>query len=150
MLKRGRRGLILLLAGLPGFAEGREGSPAYLAQVQRAREERGRDPFRQPDAGPDTQRPPGLAGVAIMETVVRGIVRYQGPRGGEEETEAFGSAILESRSGGGFVAAPGDRLLDGVLGEVVDGGVIFWLEGDPDRPVHRPLAAAGTGLPEVR
>ena len=146
-----RRGaLILLLVGLPGFAEGREGGPANRSQVRRTREERGRDPFQKPGAGRDTARPPGLAGIGIMEAVVRGIVRYQEPSGGEEETGASGCAILESRSGGGFVAAPGDRLLDGVLGEIVDGGVIFWFEGDPHRPVHRPLATPGADPPEVR
>ena len=140
-----RRGaLILLLAGLAGFAEGREGGPAHRSQVRRTREERGRDPFQKPAAGPDTPRPPGLAGIGIMEAVVRGIVRYQDPSGGEEETGAFGCAILESRSGGGIRchsgrSSPGTEF----WGEIVDGGVIFWLEGDPHRPVHRPLAAPG-------
>ena len=143
-----RGGLILLLAGLPVVGEGREGGRPYLSAVQSGREERGRDPFREPEAGPDALRPPGLAGVAVMETVIRGIVRYRIPAGVMEGTESSGRAILESPSGEGFVAAPGDRLLDGVLGQLEDGGVVFWLDGDSDRPVYRPLAVLGAGPEE--
>lgn len=132
--------LFLLVAGFvgPGRVEG-IGGP-LLSPVQRGKPEAIRDPFRAPEAGSTTRRPPGLAGVGVTEALVRGIVRHRIRSGAPGRPDASGWAILESRSGEGFVAAPGDRLLDGVLGRIEDGGVVFWLDGDPDRPVHRPLA----------
>ena len=111
------------------------------ARTQRAGAERGRDPFRHQASGGEAPRPPGLAGVGIMEAVIRGIVRWE-KTDAEEEPRSSGLAILESASGEGFVAVPGDRLLDGVLGRIEDAGVSFWLGGDRARSVHRPLAAS--------
>ena len=131
---------ILLTAGFAGIGEAETRGGRFYAHVQREGREEVRDPFRRPEAGPDTVRPPGLAGVGVTEAVIRGIVRYRTPPDAEARPDPPGWAILESLSGEGFVAAPGDRLLDGVLGSIEDGGVVFWLAGDPARPVYRPLA----------
>ena len=132
--------LFLLTAGFvgPGRVDGTSGP--LLSPVQRGKREQVRDPFRAPEAGPTTSRPPGLAGVGVTEAVIRGIVRHRVPPRADARPAASGWAILEARSGEGFVAVPGDRLLDGVLGRIEGDGVVFWLDGDPDRPVHRPLA----------
>ena len=132
--------LFLLAAGFAGPGRVNGTSGPLLSSVQRGQQEAIRDPFRAPEAGSTTSRPPGLAGVGVTEAVIRGIVRHRVPPGANARPAASGWAILESRSGEGFVAAPGDRLLDGVLGRIEEGGVVFWLDGDPDRPVHRPLA----------
>ena len=99
-------------------------------------EKRGRDPFRPPPAAAEAARPPGLRGVGILEAVIRGVVRFGAGASG-------GLAVLESRSGEGFVAAPGDRLMDGVLDRVEAAGVTFLLDGDADRKVFRPLGVSG-------
>lgn len=139
---RGMR--FLLAAGLVGTgAAGGTGGP-LLSAVGPGQREASRDPFRAPDAGSTTLRPPGLAGVGVTEAVIRGIVRPRIPPGADSLSDAPGWAILESGSGEGFVVAPGDRLLDGVVGRIEDGAVVFWLEGDRDRPVHRPLAKPAT------
>ena len=131
---------VILATGLVGPGQtGATGVPV-LPPVQRGQPPPMRDPFRAPEAGSATPRPPGLGGVGVTEAVIRGIVRYRIPPGAEPGPDAPGWAILESLTGEGFVAAPGDRLLDGVLGRIEEGGVVFWLDGDPDRPVHRPLA----------
>lgn len=132
--------LFVLGAGFIGLGrvDGTSGPP--LPPVRRGQPEQVRDPFRAPEAGSATPRPPGLAGVGVTEAVIRGIVQQRIPPGARARPDPSGWAILESRSGEGFVAAPGDRLLDGVLGRIEDGGVVFWLDGDPDRPVHRSLA----------
>lgn len=133
--------LFLLAAGFVGLARVDGTSGPLLASVQRGKREAIRDPFRASEAGSTTPRPPGLLGVGVTEAVIRGIVRVRTPPGADPRPDAPGWAILESRSGEGFVAARGDRLLDGVVGRIGDGAVVFWLDGDPDRPVHRPLAS---------
>ena len=129
---------LLLLAAAPAFA----GSPAEgdgpRPAIQPAQDDRRRDPFRAGESGTDDLRPPGLAGVEIMKAVVRGIVRSVGERG--PQAPGVERAIIEAETGEGFVARPGDRLLDGVLGRVEAEGVVFWLDGDPDRRVFRPIA----------
>lgn len=132
--------LFLLAAGFAGAGSVDGTSGPLLSSVQRGQQEAIRDPFRVPEAGSNTSRPPGLAGVGVTEAVIRGIVRHRVAPGADARPAASGWAILESRSGEGFVVAEGDRLLDGVVGQIEDGGVVFWLDGDPDRPVHRPLA----------
>lgn len=132
--------LVLLAAGCFGLGRADATGGLVLPPVQQGERPSVRDPFRPPDAGSVTPRPPGLAGVGVTEAVIRGIVRVRIPTGAESPPEAPGWAILESLTGEGFVAAPGDHLLDGVLAAIEAGGVVFWLEGDPDRPVHRPLA----------
>lgn len=151
-----RRGLMLPFAalfasGAAGAAlDGGEAARPFLSRVQRTPEAGGRDPFRDPETGPDTPRPAGLGGVRIMETVIRGIVRLQVPAEGAGTIAASGWAVLETPSGEGFVVAPGDRLLDGVLGRLEEGAAVFWLDGDPGRPAVRPLAVPGVEPEEGR
>lgn len=135
-----RGGWLLLAAALAGPGQtDATGSPPF-SPVQQGEPPPLRDPFRTAEDGSTAPRPPGPAGVGVTEAVIRGIVMVRVPRGAEPRHDAPGWAIVESLTGEGFVAAPGDRFLDGVLGRIDAGGVVFWLEGDPDRPVHRPLA----------
>lgn len=137
-----RRSLLVWpLAGASGLAgTGARGARPPSGRGAAGRQ-RGRDPFRPPEGSAAAPRPPGLAGVAIMEAMVRGILRF--PEDREGNASGLGLVILEG-SGKGFVAGPGDRLFDGVIGRVEDDGVVFLLEGDPDRPVFRGLADAAT------
>ena len=132
--------LFLLTAGFVGLGRVDGTGGPFLSLAQRGRRAPLRDPFHAPEAGSTAPRPAGLAGVGVTEAVIRGIVRQRVPPGAGVRPGASGWAILESRSGEGFVVVPGDRLLDGVVGEIETGAVVFWLDGDPDRPVHRPLA----------
>lgn len=130
----------LVAAGFIGLGTAYATTGRFLPPVQRGEPQPVRDPFRTPEAGSAAPRPPGLAGVGVTEAVIRGIVLYRAPAGAEARSDSPGWAIVESASGEGFIAAPGDRLLDGVLGRIEAGVVVFWLGGNPDRPVHRPLA----------
>ena len=132
--------LFLLTAGFVGLGRVDATGGPFLSLAQPEKRERIRDPFRPAEAGSTAPRPVGLAGVGVTEAVIRGIVRRRIPPGGDVRPDASRWAILESRDGEGFVVAPGDRLLDGVVGEIEAAAVVFWLDGDPDRPVHRPLA----------
>ena len=132
--------LILLAAAFAGPGGADATGRRRLPPVRQEERRPVRDPFRAPGGGSAAPRPPGLAGVGMTEAVIRGIVRYRIQPGAEDRPDPPGRAIIESLTGEGFVAAPGDRLLDGVLGRIEAGGVVFWLEGDPDRPVYRPLA----------
>lgn len=138
---RWRAARILLMVGTVGCGEAAAKEGPFLPLLQTGGREAQRDPFRVPAAEPDAPPPAGLAGVGVTEARIRGIVRSLVPPDGEAPTDAAAWAILESPGGEGFVAAPGDRLLDGVLGLIEDGGVVFWLDGDPGRRVFRPLAA---------
>lgn len=143
MSRANSRGVLFLLAaGFVGLGRVEAARGPVLPPVQRGERSPVRDPFRAPEAGSVAPRPPGLAGVGVTEAVIRGIVRVRIPPGAEDRPHAPGWAVLESLAGEGFVAAPGDRLLDGVVGAIDADGVVFWLEGDPERPVHRPLARA--------
>lgn len=139
----GRGILILLLGGVSQPAETVGDGRGRAPEPQPGRQERGRDPFRRPQGVQEAARPPGLVGVGVLEAVVRGVVRVPHRPGESAEGGSFGLAILEGPSGKGFVAAPGARLLDGVLGRVADDGVLFLLGGDPDRAVFRPLEPHG-------
>ena len=135
--------LALLLAGLACAAEARDGNRRPLPAPQTAAG-RGRDPFRRPEGELEAPRPRGLAGVGVLEAVVRGVVHLAGPTDERTAEGDFGWAILEAPSGTGFVAGPGARLLDGIVDRVEEEGVLFLLGGDPDRTVFRPLATPGT------
>ena len=140
MIRETLRGLLLLAAGFAGLGQAGVAGGVALPPAARGEPQTVRDPFRASGAGTAAPRPPGLAGVGVTEAVIRGIVRVRSAPGAGAGPDSPGWAILESLTGEGFVAAPGDRLLDGVLGRIEPGGVVFWLAGDPDRPVHRPLA----------
>ena len=143
-----RAPVIFLMVGIAGLGRAQAGKAAAVPGFRAGQPGPQRDPFRSPETASDAPRPPGLAGLGVTETVVRGIVRYPIPVEGESEANASAWAILESPSGEGFVAAPGDRLFDGVLGLIEEGGVVFWLDGDPDRRIFRPLARLATDARE--
>lgn len=150
MLKPGvarRASLLYGIAGAFGLYGGGSNGASLVFPLADAPQERGRDPFRPPRGAAEAPRPSGLAGVAILEATVRGIVRVPGDR--EGRAGGLGLAILEGPDEG-FVAGPGDRLFDGVVGRVGDDGVVFWLDGDPDRPVYRALGEAMAAAPEER
>lgn len=135
----GKAALFLVMVGIAGPGSGGVRQSSFFPLFQTGPSEPQRNPFRAAEAEFDAPRPAGLAGVAVTEAAVRGIVRYRVPPEGNEAADDGAWAILESSTGEGFVAGPGDRLFDGVLGLIEDGGVIFWLEGDRARPVYRPL-----------
>ena len=140
--------LILLMAGIAGFGRAEADGTPFLPVLQTRRQGPERDPFRGPEAASEAPRPAGLAGLGVTETTVRGIVRSRVPGAGGDGADSAAWAILESPSGEGFVAAPGDGLFDGVLGLIEDGGVVFWLDGDPERRVYRPLGRPATDAGE--
>lgn len=92
----------------------------------------GRDPFRPPPSAGPAARPAGLAGLRIVEVVVRGILRAASGEGS--------AAILESPEGEGQVAKPGAELFDGVLLRIEDDGAVFLTKHDPPSEFFRPLA----------
>ncbi len=132
--------VFLVAAGFVGLGQAAATGARLLPAGQQGEPQSVRDPFRASGAGPAAPRLPGLAGIGVTEAVVRGVVRLRTRPRPEAGPGSPGWAILESPTGEGFVAAPGARLLDGVVGRIDADGVVFWLAGDPDRPVHRPLA----------
>lgn len=128
---RGRAWLVLAFASGPAA-----GPPAFVAAAGEPAGPRqpaeGRDPFRAPTASGPAERPPGLAGVRIVEAVVRGILRTAA---GERA-----AVILESQAGEGAVAKPGAALFDGSLLRVEADGAVFLTDHDPPREFFRPLA----------
>ena len=143
--RRSRRGpggpwLVLAFASGPAAAP----PPPAAGAVEPAgpgQPAEGRDPFRPPTASGPAERPPGLAGVRIVEAVVRGILRTAaGDRA---------AVILESPDGEGAVAKPGAALFDGSLLRVEADGAVFLTDHDPPREFFRPLAEppAGSGSP---
>lgn len=100
----------------------------------------GRDPFRLPDAAPEAPRPAGLAGIRIAEAQIRGVLLF--PRG-RYPAPRSGLAIIASATGSGFVVAPGERLMDGVVSRIVADGVVFRRAGDPATAIFLRLAGSG-------
>ncbi len=141
-MMRGTSGgaVLLVAAGIAGLGQTAATGARPLPTGGQGEPQAVRDPFRPPGAGTVAPRLPGLAGIGVTEAVIRGVVRLRVPPRAEAGRSSSGWAILEAPTGEGFVAAPGDRLLDGVVGRIDADGVVFWLAGDPDRPVHRPLA----------
>lgn len=98
----------------------------------------GRDPFARPTApespGPGEVRAPGLAGVAVDEAVLLGVVTSREGR----------LAVLGGPGGRAWVARPGERLRDGTVQGVTADAVEFLrdaAESVPfaDRRVRRRL-----------
>lgn len=138
-------GAAVSAAGAAALPRGTAGvTPASGSRQSRAE---GRDPFRPPErVGPET-RPPGLAGVRIVEASVRGILRRSaasGDSGAPDRPAAGDSVILEAPDGRGFVASPGAKLLDGVLLRVEEDGAVFRTNRRPPSEIFRPLS---TGAP---
>lgn len=106
----------------------------------------GRDPFRPPERVGPEERPPGLAGLRIVEASVRGILRRPDRPGDAEAPDRparSGSVILEAPDGRGFVASPGAELLDGVLVRVEEDGAVFRANRRPANEIFRPLSTGG-------
>lgn len=133
----------LSAAALPPAAAGEAPAPGRQPAE-------GRDPFRPPERVGPEERPPGLAGLRIVEASVRGILRRSG---GSEDSRApdrparSASVILEAPDGRGFVASPGAELLDGVLLRVEKDGAVFRANRRPGNEIFRPLSTAGPSDP---
>ncbi len=81
-----------------------------------------RDPFVNPlrrSASPETARPRGLAGVAVDELTLRGLVSVDG---------AY-VAVLESGDGRSHLLRGGETLFDGSVRSVTAGGVVIVRDG---------------------
>lgn len=122
---------VLAVAAAPAVAPWESRAAAALS-AGLAQPAEGRDPFRPPTATGPAERPPGLAGLRIVEAVVRGVLRNAaGDRA---------AVILESPAGAGEVATPGAELFDGSLLRVEADGAVFLTDHDPPREFFRPLA----------
>ena len=138
--------LAAALAMRPGPAVGQSTAPGGNAipppDVRAADSEGRRDPFvnplRSPGAPPETVRPRGLAGIAVDELSLRGLVRIAGAH----------VAVLESGNGRSHLLRGGERLLDGSVRAVTAEGVTIVRHdaGDPPatggRTVRLTLRAA--------
>lgn len=78
-----------------------------------------RDPFTRPAApradAAEAERPGGLAGLAVDDAVLRGIVRHGGGR----------VAFLEAPDGRTYAVRRTDRLFDAAVQNIADGAVTF-------------------------
>ena len=128
-LAAGAAVLSAMLAGLGGTAPSAAGPQPPPAVPGRARpapeavgDQRpngGRDPFVRPTApeapGPVGARPSGVAGLAVDEAVVRGVV----------VTRAGRLAMLEGPGARTWVVRRGDRLHDGAVHDISADAVVF-------------------------
>ena len=82
-----------------------------------------RDPFANPSRrrapAPETARPPGLAGIAVDELTLRGIVLLAGAH----------LAVVETGNGRSHLLRGGERLFDGCVQSVAAGGVVIVQDG---------------------
>lgn len=72
-------------------------------------------PFRRNDPQAETARPRGLAGIAVEELILLGLVRVDG---------AY-FAVLESSNSRSYLVRGGERLFDGAVRSVTAGGVVI-------------------------
>ena len=117
---------VLLLAG----ALAAQDRPA-ASQAPDARRDPFVDPFRRSGPPPETARPRGLAGIAVGELTLRGLVSIDG---------AY-VAVLESDNGSSHLLRGGELLFDGSVGSVSAGGVVIVRDGQDAvhlmlRPAH--------------
>ena len=138
--------LAAALAMRPGAAVGQSTAPGDNAipppDVRAADAEGRRDPFvnplRSPGAPRAIVRPRGLAGIAVDELSLRGLVRIAGAH----------VAVLESGNGRSHLLRGGERLLDGSVRAVTAEGVTIVRHdaGDPratgGRTIRLTLRAA--------
>ena len=101
-----------------------------------------RDPFVRPTAGGRpaavlTARPRGLAGIAVDELTLRGLVLLDG--------EHF--AVLETEDGRSYLFRGGEELFDGYVESVAAGGVVMVVDGrrGSAHAVRRTLRASREG-----
>ena len=138
----GQEGAPAILDPLPDAAEQQQADPVPPEPSSYSADGR-RDPFvsllsRGADLRPNINRPTGLGGLSISEVSLRGIFRSQGTV----------VAIVQSPDNKTYLVHSGDRLLDGVVGSVGDGSVVFLQEvNDPlslvkQREVRKALRAA--------
>jgi len=90
---------------------------------------------------PGGRRPEGLAGLAVAELSVRGVMQSHGGY----------VAILQAPDGKTYIARPGDRLLDGSIRSITEQGLAILQEvNDPlslvkQREVRKGLRASDEG-----
>ena len=92
------------------------------------------NPFRRRAPRPEAARPPGLAGIAVDDLTLRGLVRIDG---------AY-VAVLEYGNGRSHLFRGGERLFDGSVRAVSAGGVIVHRDrgGASGSTVHLKLSTA--------
>lgn len=92
-----------------------------------------RDPFARPAApragATEAERPGGLAGLAVDDAVLRGIVRHGGGR----------VAFLEAPDGRTYAVRRTDRLFDAAVQDVADGAVTFLRDATAVPPEEREV-----------
>ena len=126
----------------PGASEA-PGGNADLPNGPRPYDSGGRrDPFVRPSprgrpAPAVTARPRGLAGIAVDELTLRGLVRLDG---------AY-LAVLETEDGRSHLLRGGEELLDGYVQSVAAGGVVIVVDGGRGaaHAVRLTLRAPGVG-----
>lgn len=77
------------------------------------------DPFRRNAAAIEAIRPRGLAGIAVGELILRGLVQVGGSS----------VAVLESGDGRNYLVRGGEELFDGAVRSVTAGGVTLVRSG---------------------
>lgn len=139
--------VLLTVAAAPAAAQPPQAPDRHAAYDASGR----RDPFVSlvtPRASPRTtgdapplRRGPGLAGVAIAEVVVKGVIR----------SGSTMIALLAAPDGRTFMAHRQDRLADGVVSRIDADGVVFSERTDGTagaartRDVRKPLRAMASG-----
>lgn len=103
-----------------------------------------RDPFAHPAApradATETERPGGLAGLAVDDAVLRGIVRHGGGR----------VAFLEAPDGRTYAVRRTDRLFDAAVQDVAGGAVTFLRDATAVPPEEREVRKRLRGTEDAR
>lgn len=137
-------GAALLVAGelpAPVFAQD---APREAAPAAGPGPDGRRDPFARPAApradAAEAERPGGLAGLAVDDAVLRGIVRHGGGR----------VAFLEAPDGRTYAVRRADRLFDAAVQDVADGAVTFLRDATAVPPEEREVRKRLRGTEDAR